>query len=334
MSPSELINYLNVIVKNQMNICIMIWGAPGIGKSSIVAQVAKTLGLQLIDLRLSQLAPTDIRGLPIVDDGVSRWCPPEFLPKDGKGILFLDEINMAPPTLQGVAQQLILDRRVGNYEVPKDWFIWAAGNRKEDRASVFEMPAPLANRFVHLEIEPEFDSFKAWGLMNGLHEQILAFLSYRKNLLHKIDSSNPNWPSPRSWHVASKLHEAGLDIEPSVGKGPATEFLAFVALYDNMPDVELILKNQKPQPDFPNEPSIRYALVVALLTRISNCEETLNALIYLAEYAPAEWVQLFAVDAIPIIRKAGKLPDLSKLIRSEPALKDFITNFRQLIGAI
>lgn len=220
MKPQALVEYLDALVRNGIMLSTMIWGPPGIGKSSIVAQTAAHFGLGFIDVRLSQLAPTDLRGLPVPEDGVSRWYPPEFLPRDGRGILFLDELNMAPPAMQGMAQQLILDRRVGSYAVPAGWFIWAAGNRKEDRAAVFDMPAPLANRFVHLEVEPDFDNFKAYALAHGLHEQIIAFLSYRSALLHRMDPQQSAWPSPRSWAMASRLHGVGLDIAPVVAPGP------------------------------------------------------------------------------------------------------------------
>ena len=164
MKPHELAAYLDSLVGHSLKLSTMIWGPPGIGKSSIVAQTAARHELQFIDVRLSQLAPTDLRGLPVPENGVARWYPPEFLPRSGRGILFLDELNMAPPAIQGMAQQLILDRKVGSYSVPDDWYIWAAGNRKEDRAAVFDMPSPLANRFVHLEVEPDFESFKAYAL--------------------------------------------------------------------------------------------------------------------------------------------------------------------------
>src|SRR5690606_25955626 len=131
MKPSELACYLSTIIDEGIKLSVMIWGAPGIGKSSIVAQVCESGKLDFIDLRLSQLAPTDLRGLPVPRDKQSAWLPPEFLPTEGQGILFLDEINLAPPAMQGVAQQLILDRRVGSYVLPDDWFVWAAGNRKE-----------------------------------------------------------------------------------------------------------------------------------------------------------------------------------------------------------
>jgi len=218
MTPQELTPYLSRLVEQRLQLSLMLWGPPGIGKSSIVADVAKQHELQLVDLRLSQLAPTDLRGLPVADNGVSRWFPPEFLPTSGQGILFLDEINMAPPAMQGIAQQLILDRRVGSYRVPEGWFIWAAGNRKSDRAAVFEMPSALANRFIHLDLVPDFDSFKAWGLGAGLSEQVLAFLAFRPTLLHQIDAQRPNWPSPRSWVMAHQLRVAGLAVEPAVGR--------------------------------------------------------------------------------------------------------------------
>ncbi|NOK60205.1 MAG: MoxR family ATPase [Chloroflexi bacterium AL-W] len=133
---------------------------------------------------------------------------------------------MAPPAMQGVAQQLILDRRVGSYVVPEGWFIWAAGNRKEDRSAVFDMPAPLANRFLHLEVKPDFESFKAYAMQHGVHEQILAFLSFRTTLLHKINPHQPAWPSPRAWSIASDLHHIGLDIAPALGNEAAAEFAA------------------------------------------------------------------------------------------------------------
>src|SRR3954470_20893278 len=181
--------------------------------------------------------------LPVADNGVSRWFPPEFLPREGAGVLFLDEINLAPPAMQGIAQQLILDRKVGSYVVPDGWYIWAAGNRKEDRAAVFDMPAPVANRFLHVEVSPDFESFKTYALAAGIHEQILAFLSFRPALLHKLDPQQPAWPSPRSWVIANDLYKTGLDIATVVGAGATSELQSFVALYEQMPDVSRILQN-------------------------------------------------------------------------------------------
>ncbi len=330
MTPSDLESYLSSIVEHEIKTSVMVWGPPGVGKSSVVASVASEKKLDFIDLRISQLAPTDLRGLPVAQDGLSMWFPPEFLPRSGSGILFLDEINMAPPSMQGVAQQLILDRRIGSYEVPENWFIWAAGNRKEDKASVFDMPTPLSNRFMHLFVDADLASFKQWGLMNRIHEQILALLSYKADLLHKIDRNQPNWPSPRSWAMASKLYASGLDIESCVGTASATEFKAFVSLYDKMPDVSEIVAG-KATPNFPDEPSMRYALTLALVTRSKSTEEALCAMRYLADRAPAEWLQLYVSDAFPVLRKLGQMGAIAKAFQDDEKLRDFMASFRALM---
>lgn len=226
LSPADLTRYLNALLSARLTLPVMIWGPPGVGKSSVVAQVAAAQGLACTDLRLSQLAPTDLRGLPVAEGGVSRWYPPEFLPREGAGILFLDEVNMAPPTVQGMAQQLILDRKVGSYALPAGWVVWAAGNRREDRASVFEMPAPLANRFLHLEVRADVEAWRSYAFARGLDERVVAFLTFRPELLH-APSERPAWPSPRSWEMASQLRAAGLSIAPAVGEEAAAEFEAF-----------------------------------------------------------------------------------------------------------
>jgi len=332
MTPAQLKNYLNQIVNKNLKISTMIWGAPGIGKSSIVSQVAKEHKIDFVDVRLSQLAPTDLRGLPVAKDGISSWYPPEFLPRTGKGILFLDELNMAPPAMQGVAQQLILDRQVGSYVVPENWYVWAAGNRKEDRAAVFDMPTPLANRFLHLQVEPDFDSFKAYALLNGVHEQIIAFLSFRSTLLHKIDPLQPAWPSPRSWVMASKLHEIGLDIIPAVGKGTAAEFTSYITLYETLPNLEPILDGKGHNTPFPEEPSVRYATTTGLTVRAEKADRAYNAFNWLSDRAGAEWVQLFAVDMFRQMRNRGQMGSLARLIQKDAKLRGFLKDFQELVG--
>ena len=311
MTPSELQPYLQSLLSNNLKISTMIWGQPGIGKSSIVSQIANTAGIDFIDVRLSQLAPTDLRGLPVPENGISHWYPPEFLPREGSGILFMDEINMAPPAMQGVAQQLILDRAVGSYTLPDDWFIWAAGNRKEDRAAVFDMPSPLANRFIHLTLEPSIDDFRQYAYSKGFSNGIIGFLAFRADLLHKQDHNSDAWPSPRSWEMANQLHSAGLDIEPAVGMGCATEFAAYLAVTDDIPDLAAILSGKK-QPKFPTEPSLRYACVMGLVGRYKNAKEAVNGLSWLVNTAPAEWVQLYAFDLFPQLRERKQFTTVKK----------------------
>lgn len=333
MTPEALTTFLHKLVRHRLMFSTMIWGAPGIGKSSIVAQIAQAHEMKVIDVRLSQLAPTDLRGLPVADheQSISRWYPPEFLPRDGRGILFLDELNLAPPAMQGMAQQLILDRRVGSYIAPEQWFIWAAGNRKEDRAAVFDMPAPLANRFLHLTVEADFESFKSYGLEHQLHEHILAFLSFRPALLHKLDPQQPAWPSPRSWMMANRLYHVGLDISHVVGTGVAAEFAAFLKLYQQLPNVEEILQGNGQHISFPKEPSQRYALTVALTMRATSLQESYQAFQWMAGNAGQEWIQLFATDLFRLARARNDLGRLATLVQRDQRLQQMFAEYMALL---
>jgi hypothetical protein len=331
MNPEDLKTYLDRLITNNLKISTMIWGAPGIGKSSIVNQLATAHQLEFIDIRLSQLAPTDLRGLPVAENGVSKWFPPEFLPQQGQGILFLDEINMAPPAMQGMAQQLILDRRVGSYLVPDGWFVWAAGNRKEDRAGVFDMPAPLTNRFLHLQVEADFESFKAHALGEGVHEQIIAFLSFRPSLLHKIDPQQPAWCSPRSWMMASILHYNGLDLAPAIGVAASAEFQAFLLTYRLLPDLTPIFEGKGSHITFPTEPSARYATAIGLTVHATDVDRAYHAFHWLSQVAPSEWVQLFVSDLLSLVRSRGQLGLLAALIDKDPSIQKFLQDYRQLV---
>jgi hypothetical protein len=330
MTPSELDQQLDRLAGGRLPYSVMIWGAPGIGKSSIVGAVAERHGLDLIDLRLSQLAPTDLRGLPVAEDGRARWYPPEFLPQDGQGILFLDEINMAPPTMQGVAQQLVLDRRVGSYKAPDGWLIWAAGNRAIDRAAVFDMPAPLANRFVHFEVETDLASFRSWGISTGLNERIAAFLAFRPALLHMPSHKVPAWPSPRSWAMASKLMAANVPIRAAVGEAAQVEFDAFCAVYNSLPDLDAIVQGLGGPFTFPSEMSARYAVVIGLGERARTADAAMAALDWLISRAEPEWVQLLLGDCLPVIRGSNQFAAFAKLAREHPVIRAFLTEERDV----
>ena len=326
MTPVQLEAALAAIVGHALLRSVMIWGPPGVGKSSIVARVAQRHQLEVVDLRLSQLAPTDLRGLPVADGSVSRWLPPEFLPTGGRGILFLDELNMAPPAVQGIAQQLILNRRVGNYTVPAGWLVWAAGNRKEDRAAVFDMPAPLANRFLHYHVEPHFDSFRAWAGQRGIHEQILAFLAFRPSLLHKPDSKSPAWPSCRSWELASEMHELGMAVDAAVGDAATAEFAVFCKIYKDLPDLDALLSGGGKPIDFPAEPSLRYAVTIGLSTRAVTADAIRHGFGWLIGKAGPEWCQLFIHSIHDRAASRGQIGLLASLLTKEPRMKRFLQN--------
>lgn len=334
MNPRELDNFLKTLVTDNLHHAVMIWGPPGIGKSWTVAAIARHAKIDFIDLRLGQLAPTDLRGLPVADHEArtSRWYAPEFLPRSGKGILFLDEINMAPPALQGIAQQLVLDRRVGSHTIPDGWHIWAAGNRAEDGASVFRMPSALQNRFIHLAVEPHLESFRQWALANGVHERIVAFLAFRPELLHKRDTARPAWPSPRSWTAANSLLAANLPIDPAVGEAAAGEFRAYQRVYRELPDLDAILDGEGSRIPFPTRPDARYATVIGLATRSKSHKTIKNAIEWTAAGGQPEWVQLLIKAKLDTAAKDNSLGIIAAAVGKNPEIKKFLQSYRNLLG--
>ena len=326
---SKLTTSLKAIIDNNVKHSVFIWGAPGIGKSSAVSDVAKQSNLELIDLRISQLAPTDIRGLPFVENQQAKFAPPSFLPNEGKGILFLDELNMASPSVMGIAQQLILDRRVGDYVVPDGWFIIAAGNRTEDRAAISQMPAPVANRFIHFNIEPALDSWKEYAIKKGINEQILAFLNFRPQLLYNFERNQAAWPSPRSWEFANSLIKIDLDIESAVGPGAASEFYAYKTIYSHLPDVEAIFAGDKVP--VPHEPSLMYAVCGAMINRAKTADDFFKGLKWLMGGTTEDYVGLYMSDALISLKAKNIQGAFVKLLTKDPEIKDFMTKYADLL---
>jgi len=202
---------------------VMMWGPPGVGKSQMVSEVAARHQVPVIDIRLSQMEPSDLRGIPFrVGDHVD-WAIPSILPDAGrhgeKGILFLDEITSAPPSVSAAAYQLILDRRLGAYVVPPGWAIFAAGNRQGDRGVTYAMPAPLANRFSHFDVEANLDDWSRWAYENNIDARLIGFLRFRPELLFDFDPArNPTaFPTPRSWEFAHRALQKFSDQPDLLG---------------------------------------------------------------------------------------------------------------------
>ena len=268
---------------------VMLWGPPGVGKSQMVAQVAAKHKAPVIDIRLSQMEPSDLRGIPFRTNDSVEWAVPSMLPdakRHGpKGILFLDEITSAPPSVSAAAYQLILDRKLGNYEVPEGWAIFAAGNRQGDRGVTYTMPAPLANRFSHYDVDVNLDDWVAWAWEHNINERVIAFLRFRPDLLFDFDPAhNPvAFPSPRSWEFAhNALHkfedhpELFLGaLQACVGPAAGVELNAFIESMDQMPDLDAIIAGEKV--DAPKEIDLQYAVAAALVGRAIQAKGQDNA---------------------------------------------------------
>ena len=254
-----------------------LWGPPGIGKSDVVKQIGETAGREVIDVRLALWEPTDIKGIPYynADKGTMVWAPPSELPTDPEStaIIFLDELNSAPPAVQAAAYQLILNRRVGTYELPKGVDVVAAGNREGDRGVTYRMPAPLANRFIHLEAKVDFDDFQEWAVMNDVHPEVLGYVGFAKLDLYDFDPKSPSkaFATPRSWvFVSDLLKDEDCDVDTlhnlvagAVGDGLAIKFMAHRKIAGRLPKAEDILKGKVKDLQI-KEVSAMYSLTVSL----------------------------------------------------------------------
>ena len=273
MKPSRVAEVLGGLLDTRWP--AFLWGAPGVGKSSLVRGVAAARGLALVDVRAPLLDPTDLRGLPYFRDGTAAWAPPSFLPsdRDSSGVLFFDELNAAPPLVQASLYQLTLDRRVGEYELPPGWRVIAAGNRAEDAAVVFRMPSALANRFVHLDFEVDLEDWMAWAAQAGIHPLIQAFLRLRRELLLDTRNMDRGFPTPRSWEMASDAAKRfggakdALDVLIGiVGEGAAMEFAGFADRRLRAERVEAILADPE-KAILPSDLGDLYALVAYVASR-------------------------------------------------------------------
>ncbi|MDD3468150.1 MAG: MoxR family ATPase, partial [Campylobacterales bacterium] len=290
-----------------INVPVFIHGSPGIGKSYIVNELASTRGWQISDVRLSQLDSVDLRGIPSIVNGKTVWMPPIFLPTEGTGILFLDELNSATPSVQAAIYQLILDRKIGEYSMPKDWRIVCAGNRVSDRGIVFRLPSPLANRMVHLVAGAKFEDFKVWAIQNGLHPTIVAFLGFRPDLLSqeapKEAETNPAFATPRSWTMLSKIAHSADNLESyapliygAVGYGAGIEFLSYLKTYAEIPDVDAILRGE--EVPTPTNPGALYALTAALVERWDGSQMKGEALLAYSKVLPVEFGVMLVKDLV------------------------------------
>jgi len=279
-----------------------VWGPPGIGKSELVESICEDLGGAMYDLRLGQMEPTDIRGIPFYNrdgNGIMDWAQPVDLPQGEqlvidaieagqfeleaeKGtkvkdlpivVLFLDEMNSAPPSVLAASYQLILNRRIGKYKLPDNVVILAAGNREGDKGVTFRMPTPLANRFVHFEMKVNFDDWFEWAVKNNVHKDVVGYLNFAKKDLYDFDpkGASRSFATPRSWvFVSDLIADDGLDprtvtdlVAGTVGEGLAVKFVAHRKVAGQMPNPLEILEGKVSKMEI-KEISAMYSLVVSM----------------------------------------------------------------------
>jgi len=310
-----------------------VWGPPGIGKSDLIAGIAKENGMEIRDVRLNLMDPTDIKGFPIpnADVGHMEWLPADFLPhmtiekeiettpakgktpakteiqrvpNDTKGILFLDELNQAPPMVQAAAYQLLLTRKVGNYELPPGWSMLAAGNRETDRSNAQRMPAALALRLIHLDMTVNADDWCDWAMENSetVPVELLTFIRFRPDLLHNFDASQRVSPNPRSWTFCGEIINKGLPKEVelamvmgSVGEASAGEFMAYLEVFRDLPTVDQVMLDPDGTP-ISDKASVQFAITGALAQKTSK-DNYPRIKKYIDRMGP-EWQIVYTKDAM------------------------------------
>ncbi len=255
---------------------VFIWGAPGIGKSSLVESFAADLGLECVTLLGSQLAPEDLIGIPQIDGGVSRFHPPAMIVRDRGFVLFIDELNVASQEIQKAFYSLILDKRVGEYRLPEGSLIIGAGNRAQDAALARPLPSALVNRMVHVHLKASPREWLDWAERAGIHPWVLDYVRSRPSQLATDvpPAKEEPFSTPRSWHaVSDALHAFGEAVAPdqldallfgSLTRDHAVGFKAFLKQIRNRFSVHKILKGEEAWPAAAVDRDLTYFLAQSL----------------------------------------------------------------------
>ncbi len=324
---------------------VMMWGAPGVGKSQAVRQIAAEITklthkrCNVTDVRLLLFNPIDLRGIPTAnkDKTLAVWLKPQIFKMDESentvNILFLDEISAAPQSVQAAAYQITLDRVIGEHKLPDNCIVIAAGNRVTDKSVAYRMPKALANRLMHIEIESNFEAWKRWAVKNGIHEKVIGFLSFRRDYLLSTEVSTADdlaYATPRSWEAVSNvLRYVGESVDGNfeliaglVGTGIASEMRTWEKVYLALPDIADIFAG-KVTP-VPKSTDALYALVAGM-TRYArehrpNMTEIDNSIRY-AEKLPADYSVVLMKDYMELdflsYEKLMKLPSFQKWVREK-----------------
>lgn len=302
--PSQVARMIRGCI--EMQIPFFVKGGVGVGKSQVALQATEELKIDFTDVRVSQMDPTDIKGFPSPDaaKNMMKWLPADFLPRKGKGLLFFDELNSAPTSVQAACYQLFLDRKVGSYTLPPGWTVGAAGNRQIDRSIVNKVAAALNNRMTHIEYEVDLDDFVAYAMAKGISAENIAFLRFKSNLLHSFDATNnPDaFPTPRAWFTVDKIMKHKMSqadeyalIQGTIGAPAAAEHAAFMRVIKELPSVDEI-KIAPDTTDVPKSPATLHALTTSLAMATS--KQSFGRFMQYVTRMEKEWQVVYIRDCL------------------------------------
>lgn len=309
MRPTQVSTVLTFLLKEQAvhKIVPVLWGPPGAGKSDVVRQAAAALNRDIIDIRLSEVDASEVKGIDMPDkktQTLTRYLPQyieQIKTSKRPVILFFDEFNSGHPSTQPPLYKITNDRTIGDYRLPDNVSIVLAANRETDRAITNKTSAALANRLLHIEFEVNTDDLCNHAIDNKVHHELIAFFRFRPELIHKFDENSKAWPSPRSWLRANALVHSELPrsvehelLEGIVGAGAAAEFAAFIDLYRDLPSIDAILLNPT-DTAVPTAPNTQFAITTALAERAA--PDNIDRLFKYINRLPCEFQVVFARDA-------------------------------------
>ena len=323
---------------------VMLWGAPGVGKSQAMRQIAweieQNTGKKVIviDVRLILFNPVDLRGIPVANEErtLAVWLKPKvFQMQEGEeyiNILFMDELSAASPAVQAAAYQIALDRTIGEHKLPDNCIVVAAGNRTTDKSVAYKMPKALANRLLHFEVEASFASWKKWAVSQGINEKVIGFLSFRQDYLFGFDSGNDDlaFATPRTWEMVSNvLNYICPDVQSAfpfiaglIGTGMASEFQTWEKVWGNLPLVEEIFEG-KYYP-IPKDTDALYALISSMVSYAREHKDDERKIANSIRYAnelPADFSAVLLKDYMHLDKeykaKLMKMPDFLKWLQDK-----------------
>ena len=348
-SPSQTLRMMHVMKLADQTPLVL--GSVGVGKSETIYQFAESLaeeeGLSvswdnasptakqfgLVDFRLSHFESVDFGGLPYIVDGVQKRAMLGNLPTKGKGLLFLDEFAQAGQDLQAIASQLIKERRLGEYVFPEGWSIVLAGNRHSDRSSANKIVAHGMGRVGMIEFESNANDWLKWASENGVDERLIAFIQYQPQYLNNFDPKivEPS-ATPRTITNLSKVLAQNPDkdilqnlIYGFVGREFTAEFMAFITLMQDVPNLEKVLGGKKV--DVPEGVGLQYATAVALTSTIKESKDSELAIHF--ENA-LKFVEQFQTDEFAIFF-VRTMVGIKSQLKQTKVYSDFVVRHQDLL---
>jgi len=267
-------NALPETASNAQYLVPMLWSLPGEGKSQSIEDLGARLSKEVISVLFGQFDPAELAGFAKLSEDKATYerARPFFLPTEGSGILFLDELPQSCLAAQNIAAQLVNERRIGEHRLPKGWQVVCAGNPMTAKAGTTAMPSQLKDRLTHLDIETDHEGFREYGLNKGIAPEITGFINERPEWLQKFDPKQNASPSPRSWERSDSILKLNVDfgimcalLKGQIGEGALADFTGYLKVWRELKTDEIM--SYPETANLPTDPSITYALCSAMAHR-------------------------------------------------------------------